>query len=158
MRVVKPSSVPINTCQTWLMVLVPWKSGFWRIISPRMQPRLHISMPLVYLQRENRCKWSLLYAANSTLYSLSAGHQNFGCPVPTCRHIIREQRFVLDLILTIFRIASLGAKSASQAKVGYFESAKENELKTNIFNFTLTSLWTRNHCGRCDNFFLISLK
>lgn len=118
-----------------------------------MQPRLHISMPLVYLQRKidrekerigiGKEQMSIIIRSrNNTLYSLAAGHQDFGCPVPTCRYIIREQRFVLDLILAIFRIPSLRAKSAGQAKVGYFKSAKENDLKTNnivnyFFRFSL---------------------
>lgn len=34
---------------TWLMVEVPGNRAFPSSISPRMQPRLHISTPLVYL-------------------------------------------------------------------------------------------------------------
>lgn len=35
---------------TWLMVDVPGNSGLPSSISARMQPRLHMSMPLVYLR------------------------------------------------------------------------------------------------------------
>lgn len=35
----------------WLIVEVPGKRGFPSNISPRMQPMLHMSTPLVYLQK-----------------------------------------------------------------------------------------------------------
>jgi hypothetical protein len=34
----------------WLMVDVPWKRGFPKNISARIHPRLHMSIPWVYLQ------------------------------------------------------------------------------------------------------------
>ena len=37
----------------WLSVEEPGNKGLPIIISPRMQPKLHMSTPLVYLKRDN---------------------------------------------------------------------------------------------------------
>ena len=44
---------------TWLMVEVPGKSGLPRSISARMQPRLHISTPIVYRFEASRISGAL---------------------------------------------------------------------------------------------------
>ena len=44
---------------TWLMVEVPGKSGLPRSISARMQPRLHMSTPIVYRFEASRISGAL---------------------------------------------------------------------------------------------------